>query len=138
MKPYFHLFVYGTLRDGARDVPPGVAGAPDTSAVMAGAERVGSGNVEGTLYDIRGEYPALLLGGEGRVRGEIWRCPVDRLGALDRHEGVAAGLFRRVAVRVSGQACWTYVAGPRLGEWLSPGTRIASGDWLLEAGEPAG
>lgn len=119
MKTHFHLFVYGTLRSGGREPVP----------VMAGAERVGAASVEGTLYDIRGEYPALLLAGDGQVEGEVWRCPVERLPALDRHEGVAQGLFRRVGVRVDGRPCWAYVAGPRLGEWLSPRTRIASGDW---------
>lgn len=113
-----HFFVYGTLTSG-----DGVSPGP-----MAGCERVRSAEVRGTLYDT-GAYPALLLAGEGRVEGEIWKCPADALPRLDHHEAVDEGLFRRVGVRVDDIACWTYVAGPRLWARLTPETRIRSGRW---------
>jgi gamma-glutamylcyclotransferase (GGCT)/AIG2-like uncharacterized protein YtfP len=113
VREHFHLFTYGTLRSG------GSASA----ALLGGCERVGEGTVRGTLYDV-GKYPALLLGGDGEVRGEVWRCPAGRLADLDRYEGVAGGLFRRAAVQVDGRACWVYVAGPRLGPRLVPEARV--------------
>lgn len=116
MRATFHLFVYGTLRSDG----PG-AGLLDRS------ERVGSFEVQGTLYDIDGRFPALLLYGNGTVHGEIWRCPADLLRSLDEFEGADVSLFRRVGVRVAGIACWTYVAGPALARELIPGRRIDSG-----------
>lgn len=110
--PRFHLFTYGTLMSGG-------AGAEH----MAGCERVGPAVTSGTLFDT-GLYPALLLVGNDRVEGEIWRCPAELLPRLDRYEAVASGLFRRVAVRVEGIACWVYVAGPTLGPRLTPESRV--------------
>lgn len=111
----FHLFTYGSLTDRTRTGP--------ASDLLAGCERVGEGTVRGMLYDM-GEFPALLLDGPDTVSGVIWRCPVERLEALDAYEGVATGLFRRAAVRVGGYACWIYLAGPRLAPRLRPEARI--------------
>jgi gamma-glutamylcyclotransferase (GGCT)/AIG2-like uncharacterized protein YtfP len=91
--------------------------------MLVGCERVGPATVAGTLYDIDGAYPALVLAGGGGVAGEIWRCPVERLVEFDRYEGVDARLFRRVGVQVGEYACWTYVAGPRLARKLVPERR---------------
>lgn len=113
MRDTFHLFAYGTLKS---DAPPGL---------LDGCERVGTGVVHGTLYDV-GDYPALLLSGDDPVPGVIWRCPFPRLAELDRYEGVAEGLFRRAAVRVGEHACWVYVAGPKLGGRLVPEARVAT------------
>ena len=116
----FHLFTYGTLKS-----------AVSTAAgreLLRDCERVGAGSVPGTLYDA-GEYPALLLGGEGRVEGEVWRCPASLLRVLDRYEGITEGLFRRVAVEVDDRVCWAYVAGPRLGPRLRAAAIIESGSW---------
>jgi gamma-glutamylcyclotransferase (GGCT)/AIG2-like uncharacterized protein YtfP len=145
---FFHLFTYGTLGAGERagaGERPGAgeragggerAGAGERARVgerpgaglLAGCERVAEGEVAGTLYDL-GDYPALLLAGTQRVRGVVWRCPVERLAELDRYEGTGDGLFRRAAVRVGGVPCWVYVAGPRLGPRLTPSARIESGAW---------
>lgn len=110
----FHLFVYGTLRrNGA---------AADR---LAGATMVGTGAVRGTLYDIDGEYPALMLCGDAHVQGEIWHVPsAAMLASLDAYEGVAHGLFRRATVVVEGQACWVYVAGHRLAPKLTADRRV--------------
>lgn len=118
MRDCFHLFVYGTLRDGG-----------PAAELLLGAEPVGPAVVAGTLYDIEGRFPALVLAGGGRVHGELWRCPVELLKKLDEYEGVDEGLFRRIGVRVGEQACWTYVAGPKLARLLAPATRIHSGTW---------
>lgn len=96
--------------------------------LLRDCERVGSGSVAGTLYDA-GEYPALLLGGETRVSGEVWRCPSSLLRVLDRYEGIGQGLFRRVAVEVDDRVCWVYVAGPKLGPRLRSEAVIESGSW---------
>lgn len=112
------LFVYGTLMDGG-----------SATRLLDRCRRIASGSVQGTLYAIDDRYPALLLGGTGTVHGEIWLCPVDRLRTLDRYEGVAERLFRRVAVRVGDRACWTYIAGPALGPRLKPERRVRGGRW---------
>jgi gamma-glutamylcyclotransferase (GGCT)/AIG2-like uncharacterized protein YtfP len=111
---YFHLFAYGTLAD------PRASPARD---LLDGCERVGEASVRGTLFDA-GDYPALILDGADSVPGVIWRCPADALPRLDRHEEVSERLFRRVALRVRDLPCWTYVAGPRLGPYLTPERRL--------------
>lgn len=118
MRDHFHLFVYGSLRSGGT-----------AAHLLAGCERMGAAQVGGVLYDIDGQYPALVLYGNTPVPGEIWRCPVELLPNLDTYEGVDEGLFRRVGVhirQVSGAdvACWTYVAGPRLAHKLGPARKI--------------
>ncbi len=110
MRETFQLFAYGTLKDGVADL-------------LDGCERVGTGEVRGTLYDL-GDYPALLLSGDDPVPGVIWRCPTDRLPDLDRYEGTDEGLFRRAGVQVGDHACWVYVAGPKLGGRLVPDARV--------------
>lgn len=113
MRSHFHVFVYGTLKSGGSNV-----------SILDGCERVSAGEVGGVLYDIDGEFPALVLYGSTPVDGEIWRCPVEKLDALDSFEGVQQGLFRRVGVTVRDIGCWTYVAGPGLTRKLTPERRI--------------
>ncbi len=119
----FMLFAYGTLR-ATEPVP----------AIIQGCVPIGTGSVPGTLYDIDGEYPALMLYGETRINGTVWRCPVTLLGRLDEYEAVDDGLFRRAATAVkmddaSEQPCWIYLAGPRLARLLTPDARMADGVW---------
>jgi gamma-glutamylcyclotransferase (GGCT)/AIG2-like uncharacterized protein YtfP len=118
----FNLFVYGTLRARERAAP-----------LLSGCVPAGSGSVRGTLYDVDGRFPALMLYGDTPVPGEIWRCPADALRRLDEYEGVREGLFRRVAVSVPDTAepgreiaCWSYVAGPALARRLTPERRITA------------
>jgi gamma-glutamylcyclotransferase (GGCT)/AIG2-like uncharacterized protein YtfP len=111
---HFHLFTYGTLKE---------KGSEAATRMLAGCERVGTGQVRGVLYDL-GAFPALLLDGPDAVDGVIWRCPTDRLSGLDEYEGVGEGLFRRAAVRVGEIPCWIYVAGPKLGPRLVPDARV--------------
>lgn len=118
MSDQVHLFVYGTL-----------AGDGAAAGMLDGCERVGDAVVDGTLFDIDGEYPALMLAGADRVHGELWRCSAEHIHALDRYEAVERGLFRRVGVEVEGTGCWAYVAGPTLAKRLRPERRIRSGRW---------
>jgi gamma-glutamylcyclotransferase (GGCT)/AIG2-like uncharacterized protein YtfP len=119
MSDTFQLFVYGTLQTGG-----------SAANLLSGCEPVGTGQVGGILYDIDGEFPALVVYGTAPVRGEIWRCPADLLGKLDEYEDTASGLFRRIGLSVQTTrgpvACWTYVAGPRLARLLLPARRIES------------
>jgi gamma-glutamylcyclotransferase (GGCT)/AIG2-like uncharacterized protein YtfP len=116
----FHLFVYGTLKKGGSGVQ-----------LLSGCDWLGKAAVQGTLYNIDGRFPALMLYGVTSVQGEVWRCPFEKLAALDAHEGLGDGMFRRVAVQVGDFACWTYVAGPALAPQLTPERRITSGIWVL-------
>ena len=73
-----HVFVYGTLRRGdVRDItqlqPPPVF--------------VGMASVQGVLYNL-GTYPGLLLGGEGRVTGEVYAISAELERQLDSIEEV--------------------------------------------------
>ena len=73
-----HVFVYGTLRRGdVRDIthlqPPPVF--------------VGVASVQGVLYNL-GAYPGLLLGGEGRVTGEVYAITAALEQQLDSIEEV--------------------------------------------------
>jgi gamma-glutamylcyclotransferase (GGCT)/AIG2-like uncharacterized protein YtfP len=119
MMPSIYLFVYGTL------LSSGAA-----ASMLVGCERVTRASVEGTLYDIDGAYPALVLAGTGSVDGEVWCCPPELVYELDRYEGVEDALFRRVAVMVAEYPCWAYVAGPQLARRLTPARRISSGRWV--------
>ena len=115
MRSHFHLFAYGTLRDKG-----------SSASLLRECVQVGPGQIGGVLYDIDGEYPALVMYGTSPVHGEVWRCPTDLLASLDAYEGVDDGLFRRVGVEVDGTPCWTYVAGPKLTRKLTPARRITT------------
>lgn len=121
-----HIFVYGTLLDGN-----------GAGALLDGCTRVGDARVAGTLYDVDGEFPALMLAGAGQVRGEIWRCPAQRIHEIDRYEAVESGLFRRVGLQVDGVACWLYVAGPALAPRLARCRRVPSGSWRSRDPDPS-
>jgi gamma-glutamylcyclotransferase (GGCT)/AIG2-like uncharacterized protein YtfP len=113
MRTHFNLFAYGTLRENA-----------GSSSLLRDCVPVSPAHVGGVLYDIDGEYPALVMYGTNPVEGEIWSCPTELLALLDAYEGVDDGLFRRVGVNIEGTACWTYVAGPKLARRLTPARRI--------------
>ena len=118
----FDLFVYGTLRS---DGP--------ANGRLAGCTRVADAVVRGVLYDIDGQYPALLPYGKDPVEGEVWRCAAELLDVLDHYEGTASGLFRRIGVQAETAdghelPCWVYAAGPALSRKLTPDRRIA-GRW---------
>lgn len=122
-----HVFVYGTLRRSGRN---------DIARYRPAPQLVGEASVAGTLYDL-GAYPGIVLGGEGRVRGEVYAIESTVEAALDVLEEVAdddSGEYikRQVRVDVGGQLfdCLVYEIHP---------TRIAgrkvieSGDWIAHA-----
>jgi gamma-glutamylcyclotransferase (GGCT)/AIG2-like uncharacterized protein YtfP len=115
------LFVYGTLRDGAR--------LAEVVGDVSEWSYLGPATVVGDLYDA-GEYPALLLRNDGGppVEGLLVELgdPAAAFAALDAYEEVDAGLYvrRRCGARLadgSERVVWVYeynrsVAGlPRLG-----------------------
>lgn len=131
-----HLFVYGTLRSQG-GAPGGVSGL-----LEEGAERVGTGQVAGRLYEA-GPYPAAVPDEDERVRGEVYRLeePGRSLPVLDRYEGCTPdgeGLYRREEVTVEMDdgdtiTAWTYYYNRETGDL----EEIPSGDYLA-AREPAG
>jgi gamma-glutamylcyclotransferase (GGCT)/AIG2-like uncharacterized protein YtfP len=122
-----HVFVYGTLRRGGRN---DIARYRPTPVLVVEA------SIAGTLYDL-GAYPGVVLGGEGRVKGEVYVVEPVVEAALDVLEEVADDdtgeyIKRLVRVEVGGQwlDCLVYEIHP---------TRIAgrrvieSGDWIAHA-----
>ncbi|WP_411825972.1 gamma-glutamylcyclotransferase [Luteolibacter sp. AS25] len=70
------VFVYGTLRKGGSN-----------HFRMAGADFVGGGKVSGKMFRIDW-YPALLLGGDTSVKGELYLVSDKTLAELDDFEGI--------------------------------------------------
>jgi gamma-glutamylcyclotransferase (GGCT)/AIG2-like uncharacterized protein YtfP len=118
----FRLFTYGTLQRGG-----------SAAGLLDGCEYLGPATVNGILYDIDGRFPAVVLYGSAPVHGELWRCPAAMLEELDRYEGTANGLFRRVGMEADTptgpQACWLYAAGPALSRKLLPDAQVQGGRW---------
>jgi gamma-glutamylcyclotransferase (GGCT)/AIG2-like uncharacterized protein YtfP len=99
------LFAYGTL----------MRGYGLHAALRRGATLVGEGAVRGCLLDL-GRYPG-LVGGGGRVQGEVYRLDdAELLPVLDREEGYNF-VRRRAVVTLAGGGrvrVWLYrYRGPR-------------------------
>ncbi len=103
---------------------------------------MGGGIVRGRMYRIDW-YPALILGGDGQVRGEVYEVDSEHLGRLDDFEGVGPGAplpleYERVRVDVDmddGEAeeCWVW-------NWIGelPGEdALMGGDWLEAEPNPS-
>ncbi len=119
-----HVFVYGTLRQG---------GSNDIRRFLPLPAFVGDGWIAGTLYDL-GPYPGAVLGGNGRIRGEVYRIEPPVEAALDRLEEVAAddsGEYRRreVVVHLGGRAlvCLVYEIHPAR---IAGARAMPGGDWM--------
>lgn len=126
-----HVLVYGTLRRGGRN---------DIARYRPAPVCVGEAVIAGTLYDL-GAYPGVVLGGTGRVKGEVYRIAPEVERELDLLEEVAdddSGEYVRRSVRVAVGTQWidclvyeihpTRIAGRRV---------IGSGDWIAHAAEIA-
>jgi gamma-glutamylcyclotransferase (GGCT)/AIG2-like uncharacterized protein YtfP len=122
-----HVFVYGTLRRH---------GCNDIARYRPAPVFVAEASIAGTLYDF-GAYPGVVLGGAGRVKGEVYRIEPAVEAALDLLEEVAqddSGEYIKRQVRVAMGAQWldclVYEIHP---------TRIAGrpvirdGDWMAHA-----
>ncbi|OOG35908.1 gamma-glutamylcyclotransferase [Polaromonas sp. A23] len=126
-----HVFVYGTLRRG--DVR-------DITRLRPEPRFIGMASVAGALYDL-GPYPGVVLGGPGRVVGEVYAISPDLESQLDAIEEVwpqQTGEYskRQVSAVLNEAAapggemalqCLVYEINPL----RTAGKRlIASGDWL--------
>jgi gamma-glutamylcyclotransferase (GGCT)/AIG2-like uncharacterized protein YtfP len=119
-----HVFVYGTLRAG---------GSNDIARFRPAALRVGDAAIAGTLYDL-GAYPGAVLGGNGRVLGEVYRITPLLEAQLDVLEEVAAdgtGEYIKRECQVEGAGvplwCLVYEIHPAR---ITGRAAIAGGDWL--------
>ncbi len=129
--PIRHVFVYGTLRRG--DVR-------DITRLRPEPQFVSMASVAGVLYDL-GPYPGMVLGGTGRVTGEVYAISAGLERQLDFIEEVwpqQTGEYSKQEVRVllrNAQAlpgvleldCLVYAINPTrtVGRLV-----IDSGDWL--------
>jgi gamma-glutamylcyclotransferase (GGCT)/AIG2-like uncharacterized protein YtfP len=124
-----HVFVYGTLRRHGRN---------DIARYRPAPVFVAEASIAGTLYDL-GAYPGVVLGGAGRVKGEVYRIEPAVEAALDLLEEVAqddSGEYIKREVRVALGAQWldclvyeihpTRIAGHPV---------IAGGDWIAHAAD---
>lgn len=129
------IFVYGTLRRGARCVM--------ARWLASQGEYIGCGTVSGRLYDV-GDYPALRPARHPSetVVGDLYRLrrSAYTLARLDRYEGIGSGQSRpyqysRECVQATlengeHRAAWTY--------FYRGGTahlrRIVQGDYLQDGG----
>jgi gamma-glutamylcyclotransferase (GGCT)/AIG2-like uncharacterized protein YtfP len=128
------LFVYGTLRPGAKG-PLGAAN-PMMERLAANAAHLGRGQTPGLLYRVDW-YPGLVLCGDGWVTGDVFSVTdASLLRVLDAYEDASTApsarheyLRQRVEVRMADAStltAWTYVynrAPP-------PSSLIAGGDFL--------
>jgi gamma-glutamylcyclotransferase (GGCT)/AIG2-like uncharacterized protein YtfP len=114
--PEVRLFVYGLLLQGERE-----------HALLEGAELLGSVLTlpEHTLVDLD-FYPALLVGGQVAVHGELYAIDRQLRFKLDVHHQCPA-LFRRASVRLEGGgAAETYVMDD---EKVRGKRRLRAGSW---------
>jgi gamma-glutamylcyclotransferase (GGCT)/AIG2-like uncharacterized protein YtfP len=91
--PTRHVFVYGTLRRG---------GCNDIRRYPPAPVFVGFATVAGTLFDL-GAYPGARLGGQGTLRGEVYRVSAEVEAAMDVLEGAApdgSGEYEKCELRV--------------------------------------
>lgn len=119
------VFVYGLLR-------PGCAGFEELELGKR-AVLVGPDGIAGRLYDL-GDYPGVVLGGEGIVRGDLLLPGHSGvLAALDRYEDYDPAdpdrsEYLRVRVTtLGGQEAWVYAYALD----VTDRPVIADGDWLF-------
>ncbi|MEK6909575.1 MAG: gamma-glutamylcyclotransferase family protein [Candidatus Aenigmatarchaeota archaeon] len=78
------------------------------------------------LYVVLGEGYPYIIPGKGRVKGEIWDIPRNRLRTIDIVENVSSKLYRREGVTtVDGTECHAYVWGGK----DFPAAQIDHGDF---------
>ena len=116
------IFVYGTLRKGARAFDFYLAG-DDT-------KHVGQTTIRGDLYDM-GWYPGIINAGvpeAGTVVGDVFEVTQETLASLDSYEGYPY-LYRRDEIMTDdGQIVQTYVFNDA--EVAAARPLVPLGDWL--------
>lgn len=110
------LFVYGTLQSGLANA---------AHMATASFERVAATSPGHSLYDL-GPYPALVVGGEGVVMGELYRLSREDLARLDEFEGCPDLYQRAEIVLEDGTRAMAYVMSPERVLGLA---RIPGGDF---------
>jgi gamma-glutamylcyclotransferase (GGCT)/AIG2-like uncharacterized protein YtfP len=122
-----HVFVYGTLRRHGRN---------DIARYRPAPVFVGEASISGMLYDL-GAYPGVVLGGSGRVTGEVYRIEPAVEAALDLLEEVEeddSGEYIkrdvRVAVGMQWLDCLVYEIHPLR---IAGRPVIGGGDWIAHA-----
>ena len=115
------LFVYGTLRPGDVRWPLLERYVDDDGT---------DDTAPGRVFDTGLDYPAAIFGGDGQIRGRLYRLNAallaEGLAVLDEEEDTVAGLYRRVRITTgNGVEAWAYAYGDVLE--LTP---IPSGDWF--------
>ena len=100
-------------------------GGPGADAVHEGSAAAA---VQGTLFDVEGVGPALMLAGNTSIPGEVRRIRASALEELDARARVREGIYRRVGVQVGETPCWAWVAGPKLAPRLATGRRSRGGE----------
>lgn len=125
------VFVYGTLKKGGSN-----------HFRMADSEFVGEGRISGRMYRIDW-YPALVCGGEGFVKGELYLVSDKDLAALDAFEGITPDAdeqreYHRVKTEVfleSGESLdawvWEWVGG------VGAAQPLDGDDWLAYEPNPS-
>lgn len=121
-----HVFVYGTLRRG---------GSNDITRFRPAPRWLGEAEIAGSMYDF-GRYPGVVLGGPGRVVGEVYVISAALERVLDEIEEVypqqSDEYFRReVSVTLGSQwvTCLVYAINPRHVQ-ARRAPLLSSGDWL--------
>jgi gamma-glutamylcyclotransferase (GGCT)/AIG2-like uncharacterized protein YtfP len=119
-----HVFVYGTLRRG---------GSNDITRLTPAPTWIGEAEIAGTLYDF-GRYPGAVLGGSGRVAGEVYAVDAALERILDEIEEVYPQqtdeyVKREVLVHVAQGPlqCLVYEMNPR---YVGAQAVIEQGDWM--------
>jgi gamma-glutamylcyclotransferase (GGCT)/AIG2-like uncharacterized protein YtfP len=119
------VFVYGTLR----------AGESRNEILTVEPNRfAGPASVDGAELFSLGSFPAMVLGRDGSVVGEVYEVDARTLQLLDRIEGVPR-LYQRTEVELTGGGrAWAYTMAKRPGN----AERIEGGDWVeFQKGERA-
>jgi gamma-glutamylcyclotransferase (GGCT)/AIG2-like uncharacterized protein YtfP len=126
LPPEIHVFVYGTLRRGDDN---------DITRLLPAPRFIGPASIAGTMYHL-GAYPGVVLGGAGRVIGEVYAITTELERKLDEIEDLypqqSDEYVKRVipvVVQERTLPCIVYEINPR----YTTGRRtLAGGDWVRE------
>ena len=111
------IFFYGTLMSKGEQTRDGLLKIADDS-------------INGEMWNV-GAFPAVFLGGDETVKGEVWRIENPAiLRRLDMYEGCHGNspgdlYHRKEVVTHRGHRCWVY----EFNQGRSNLTKVESGDW---------